>query len=128
MTLETAKRLVEEGHPDKEAEAVVRRGMTICENKTDGSQKYIWIKVLPTMTDEESSIVLAMEAYQKRKQPKRNKVVLSTKEEALTPKIEEPEPEPESDQEPSPFLPRLASTLKRKFSNFVKIMDEFVDE
>ena len=53
MTLETAKRLVEEGHTDKEAEAVIRGGMNICE---------------------------------------------------------------------------LVSTLKGKFSNFVKIMDEIVDE
>ena len=126
MTLETAKRLVEEGHPNKEAEAVVRGGMTICENKTDGSKKYAWIKVLPTMTDAESSIDLAMESYRKRKQPKRNRVVLPPKEEAPTPKVAEPEQK--SEQEPSPILPRIVSTLKRKFSNFVKIMDEIVDE
>lgn len=126
MTLETAKRLVEEGHPNKEAEAVVRGGMTICENKEDGSRKYHWIKVMPTLTDEESSIDLGKENYRKRKQKKRSKVVLPPKEEAQTPKIEEPELE--SEQELAPILPRLISTLKKKFSNFVKIMDEIVDE
>ena len=126
MTLETAKRMVERGHPNKEAEAVVRGGMTICENKEDGSRKYVWIKVMPTMTDEESSIDLAMGTYRKKKQPKRNRDVLPPKEEAPTPKIAELEQE--SEQETSPILHRLVSTLRRKFSNFVKLMDEIVEE
>lgn len=67
MTHETAKRLVEEGHPSKEAEAVVRGGMTICENKTDGSRRYHWIKVKPTMKDEESSIDVALDKERMRK-------------------------------------------------------------
>ena len=126
MTLETAKRLVEEGHTDKEAEAVVRGGMNICEKKEDRSRKYYWIKVMPTMTDAESSINLAMDNYRKRRQPKKSRVVLPLIEERSTPKITEPEKE--SEQQTSPILPRLVSTLKGKFSNFVKIMDEIVDE
>ena len=126
MTLETAKQLVKAGEASKEAEAVVRGGMYICENTANGSRKYIWIKVNPTITDAESSIDAAMESYRKRKQPKKSRVVLPPKEEIPTPKIAEPEQE--SEQKPSPVLPRLVSTLKRKFSNFVKIMDQIVDE
>ena len=80
MTLETAKRLVEEGHPNKEAEAVVRGGMTICENKEDGSRKYHWINVMPTMADEESSIDLAMKDYRKKRQTKKSRAALTPNE------------------------------------------------
>ena len=53
MTLETAKRIVREQGEDsnKEARAVVRGGMTICEKNVDGSRKYIWVKIMPTKTD-----------------------------------------------------------------------------
>lgn len=71
MTLETAKQLVKSGEANKEAEAVVRGGMTICETKDDGSRKYHWIKVEPTTTDTESSIKLAMDKYDKKNQVKR---------------------------------------------------------
>ena len=69
MTLETAKRIVQE-HGElasKEALAVVRGGMTICEKKADGSRKYVWVKVKPTLTDDESSIDVALENQGKRK-------------------------------------------------------------
>ena len=58
MTLETAKQIVNEQgeYADKEALAIIRGGMTICENKADGSRKYNWIKVFPTNKDGESSI------------------------------------------------------------------------
>jgi hypothetical protein len=72
MTLETAKRIVNEGLPNKEAEAVVRGGMTICEEKADGNRKYQWIKVLPTKNDEESSIGMALEKYRNMKQKRSN--------------------------------------------------------
>ena len=69
MTLETAKRIVrEQGElATKEALAIVRGGMTICEKKSDGSRKYVWVKVKPTMTDDESSIDVALEKQGKRK-------------------------------------------------------------
>lgn len=69
MTLETAKRIVrEQGElAAKEALAIVRGGMTICEKKSDGSRKYVWVKVKPTMTDEESSIDVALEILRMRK-------------------------------------------------------------
>ena len=68
MTLETAKQqvLAHGESASKEALAVVRGGMTICERKRDGSRKYVWVKVKPTMTDEESSIDMALENRRKR--------------------------------------------------------------
>ena len=62
MTLETAKRIVQEKGEmaDKEALAIVRGGMNICETKPDGSRKYQWIKVFPTSKDGESSIDAAL--------------------------------------------------------------------
>ena len=69
MTLETAKRIVREQGEEacKEALAIVRGGMTICEKKADGSRRYVWVKVKPTMTDDESSIDVALENRRKRK-------------------------------------------------------------
>ena len=66
MTLETARKLVlEQGeYADKEAQAVVRGGMTICEQSADGHRTYLWIKVIPTKTDAESSIEQALEVRQ----------------------------------------------------------------
>jgi len=66
MTLETAKQIIENGQQNKEAEAVVRGGMNICDVLPDGRRKYQWIKVLPTKTDAESSIDAAMEKYHKK--------------------------------------------------------------
>ena len=69
MTLETANRIVQEQGElaSKEALAIVRGGMTICEKKDDGSRKYVWVKIMPTKTDEESSIDVALENRRKRK-------------------------------------------------------------
>ena len=69
MTLDTAKRIVrEQGEVAcKEALAIVRGGMTICEKNVDGSRKYVWVKVKPTMTDDESSIDVALEILRMRK-------------------------------------------------------------
>ena len=73
MTLETAKQVVREQgeQASKEALAVVRGGMNICEKMADGSRKYLWIKVRPTKTDDESSIDVALKNQKKRgnKQP-----------------------------------------------------------
>ena len=69
MTLETANRIVQEQGElaSKEALAVVRGGMTICEKMADGGRKYVWVKVKPTMTDDESSIDVALENQRMRK-------------------------------------------------------------
>ena len=69
MTLETAKQqvLAQGESASKEALAIVRGGMTICEKKADGSRKYVWVKVKPTMTDDESSIDVALENQRMRK-------------------------------------------------------------
>ena len=69
MTLETAKRTIQEQgeNANKEARAVVRGGMTICEKNVDGSRMYVWVKVKPTKTDDESSIDVALENREKRK-------------------------------------------------------------
>ncbi len=69
MTLDKAKRIVrEQGEVAcKEALAIVRSGMTICEKNVDGSRKYIWVKIMPTKTDEESSIDVALEILRMRK-------------------------------------------------------------
>ena len=69
MTLETAKRIAQEQgeQASKEALAIVRGGMTICEKKVDGSRKYVWVKVKPTLTDDDSSIDVALENRRKRK-------------------------------------------------------------
>ena len=69
MTLETAKRIVQEHgeSASKEARAIVRGGMTICEKMADGSRKYVWVKVKPTMTDDESSIDVALKNQRIRK-------------------------------------------------------------
>jgi hypothetical protein len=69
MTLDTAKRIVREQGEEacKEALAIVRGGMTICEKNVDGSRKYVWVKLKPTMTDDESSIDVALEILRMRK-------------------------------------------------------------
>ena len=84
MTLETAKRIVEEQGDleNKEAQAVVRGGMNICEQTNDGRRVYKWIKVYPTKTDMESSIIQALRKTQVKKTqkpkdiPKRQEPVL----------------------------------------------------
>lgn len=73
MTLETAKKIVAEGFPNKEAEAVVRGGMTICETKNDGSRNYQWVKVRPTADDSESSIKKALDKYWNKEQARTSK-------------------------------------------------------
>ena len=62
MTLETAKRMVQEQgeYANKEARAVVKGGMTICELTEAGRRTYPWIKVMRTKTDGESSIEQAL--------------------------------------------------------------------
>lgn len=132
MTLETAKRIIEEGQPNKEAEAVVRGGMTICENQENGSRKYKWIKVSPTKTDNESSIELAMKIYQKKKQPRskkdeRTKTVIEADNHPVQTTIENlQEQEPETNSTYS--LSSTIAYLRRKINEFMKVLDGLVEE
>jgi hypothetical protein len=140
MTLETAKRIVREQGEDsnKEARAVVRGGMTICETSADRRRTYLWLKVLPTETDEESSIELALKMHNQKKQsiskslakaitPPSKTIVEETSiiihsEPTVTKKMDSLD-----SKEVHPFL-QLIAYLKRKFDEFVKAMDELVEE
>ena len=140
MTLETAKRIVREQGEDsnKEARAVVRGGMTICETSADRRRTYLWLKVLPTETDEESSIELALKIHNQKKLSISR---LSTKAIYAPTKAIVEEPTATIHSEPTipkkmdnpdsnrvhPFL-QLIAYLKKKFEEFVKVMDEFVEE
>jgi hypothetical protein len=140
MTLETAKRIVREQGEDsnKEARAVVRGGMTICETSADRRRTYLWLKVLPTETDAESSIELALKMHNQKKQsiskslakaitPPSKTIVEETSiiihsEPTVTKKMDSLD-----SKEVHPFL-QLIAYLKRKFDEFVKAMDDFVEE
>ena len=140
MTLETAKRIVREQDEDsnKEARAVVRGGMIICETSADRRRTYLWLKVLPTETDEESSIELALKMHNQKKQS-----ISKSLAKAITPPSKtiveetsiiihsEPTVSKKMDsldsKEVHPFL-QLIAYLKKKFEEFVKVMDDFVEE
>ena len=134
MTLETAKRIIEEGQPNKEAEAVVRGGMTICENQENGSRKYKWIKVSPTKTDNESSIELAMKIYQKKKQPRskkdeRTKTVIEAGNHPVQTTIENLQgQEPETKRTYTFSKSSTIACLRRKINEFMKVLDGLVEE
>jgi len=127
MTLETARRIVDEGTPNKEAEAVVRGGMTICETKSDGNRVYQWIKVIPTTNDSESSIELALEKYQNRKQKRPGQ----KREE---PVLHEPETSPTSvvsihkEDRTQPSQPALLERIKKRAKDLWKEIDSIVVE
>ena len=139
MTLETAKRIKTEGYVqgqdvrtyeqfmllNKEADAILRGGMNICEEQENGSRKYTWIKVLPTKTDEESSIELALKKYQRRKQP-RIREIKKTEPQPQQPSTKATHP-PIIEEELNPLY-KLAIKIKKVFYDFVKLLDEFVDE
>ena len=140
MTLETAKRIVREQGDDsnKEARAVVRGGMTICETSADRRRTYLWLKVLPTETDEESSIELALKMHNQKKQPisKSSTKAITHPSKAIVeetsitiysePTVPKKMNSPDS-KEVHPFL-QLIAYLKKKIEKFVKVMDEFVEE
>lgn len=140
MTLETAKRIVREQGEDsnKEARAVVRGGMTICETSADRRRTYLWLKVLPTETDEESSIELALKMHNQKKQPisKSSTKAITHPSTAIVEETSitihsEPTVSKKMDspdlKEVHPFL-QLIAYLKKKFEEFVKVMDDFVEE
>ena len=149
MTLETAKRIKNEEYVQgqdartyeqfmilkKEADAILRGGMNICETKEDGSRSYIWVKVKPTKTDNESSIDVAMKKYRRSKLPS-TKMRIEQAEirfqgsTATTPSYSAPVPQHEEsiqEEKVSP-LSQLIFNLKRIFAKFVRIMDGLVEE
>ena len=142
MTLDTAKRIKEDqliqaasiNIPDvlKEACAVVRGGMNICENLEDGTHKYTWIKVLPTKTDEESSIKLAMKKYQMKKKIHIKEInqqkVLCHRTAHQQSVVVPSTPLVEAEQDETIPLYKLALKIKKVFYDFVKLMDQYVDE
>ena len=147
MTLETAKRILEELPQDdkarfqyrmknwsrvREAEAICRGGFTFCEHDDDGSRAYLYLKVKPTLTDDESSIKNALEEYRMRKRQKQKEI---EKNEPVTETANHPvqtindnhqEQEPETKR--SYTLSSTIAYLKRKINEFVKILDELVEE
>ena len=135
MTLETAKRIIEEGLPNKEAEAVVRGGMTICEHTEDGRRNYIWIKVLPTESDNESSINLALKAHRDKNKMIANlvksdstiQVKVIAKQEVRQEPIVSSKINPKNQNKFSPVF-GLYAFIKRKFNEFVRIIDGLVEE
>lgn len=135
MTLETANRIVlEQGEKtNKEARAVVRGGMVICELTVDGRRTYPWIKVYPTKTDNESSIEQALEMRHAKKTSPSMKI-LSKQEPVLVPS-KEPEvvpvqvPEEKSTIEEKSFsIYSLISKGKQKLLELWKEIDEMVVE
>ena len=134
MTLETAKRIIlEQGeNANKEARAVVRGGMTICELGDNGRRTYPWIKVKPTATDNESSIEQAIEMrramklsftmQEKPKQPTPEKNIAHPRP-IHNPVTEKPLVEDE------PFsIYTLIAIVKSKVLKFLKMLDEIVVE
>lgn len=130
MTLETAKQIIQEQgeQASKEALAVVRGGMTICENKEDGSRKYLWIKVKPTKNDEESSIDAALKKHHEMyfRRPTKVKEESASQENNSLSESNNSTPEKEENEEmPHPsFLERL----KKKVIEIWQKIDEIVIE
>jgi hypothetical protein len=135
MTLETAKMIVLElgEYANKEAKAVVRGGMTICEQAADGRRTYLWIKVFPTETDGESSIEQALEVRQAKKTASNNKK-LYRKYPVVTPvkasvTVPVPVPKEESSVKNNPLsIYSLISKGKQKLRELMKLLDEIVEE
>lgn len=135
MTLETAKRIIHEQgeYANKEAQAVVRGGMTICELTADGRRTYPWIKVLPTKTDKESSIEQALKLRREKKTTS-SKKKLAKQEANVTPtKVQKvvPTQVPEGEspvEEKSISIHTFISKVKQKLREFMKVLDEIVDE
>lgn len=136
MTLETAKRIVlEQGDTAcKEARAVVRGGMTICELTPDGRRTYPWIKVFPTESDKQSSIEQAL--AKRRGQRRLSDNQKQTQEEiVVSPSVvtEKVVARPPMDEvapiEKQPFsIGKLLLNMKNKFREFMIVLDEVVVE
>lgn len=135
MTFETANRIEQEQgeFANKEAQAVVRGGMTICELTADGRRTYPWIKVLPTKTDAESSIEQALKLRREKKTTS-SKKKLAKQEANVTPtKVQKivPTQVPEREspvEDKSTSIHTFISKVKQKLREFMKVLDEIVDE
>ena len=132
MTLKTAKQIVEDGNGarNKEAEAVIRGGMTYCEQKDNGKRVYLWLKVFPTKTDEESSIKLAIENYQNRK---KRRTTIKEKgqipQEPITATLDHTVTDIEKPQGFTTItLSQLLEKIKKKMRNLWQQIDEIVIE
>lgn len=148
MKLETAKKIKNEVYVqgqdvrtyeqfmllNKEADAILRGGMYICEKLENGTRKYVWVKVKPTQTDNESSIDVAMKKYRRGKLPcskmKIEQIKIRFQDSATTiPSYPSPSPHhEESIQDEVSPLSQLISYIKREFAKFVKTMDGLVEE
>ena len=135
MTLETAKRIVSEQgeNASKEAKAVVRGGMTICELAADGRRTYPWVKVLPTKTDGESSIELALKMRRPTGKSKSKEEQLKQKPATAPVKVPEALPaqvikEESTDENRSLSIYSLISKAKQKLRELWLELDEIVVE
>jgi hypothetical protein len=129
MTLETAKEIIKNENrlPNKEAEAVVRGGMNICEQVEDGRRKYVWIKVKPTKTDNESSIALALAKYRLAKDSQ-NKLKAPKAEHEVAPVPPTPQKTPIQVTHPIKRPQSMRQRIKKKLWELWKEIDEVVIE
>jgi len=135
MTLETAKRIVLEQGEDanREALAVVRGGMVMIMRDKDGRRRGPWVEVLPTETDEESSIERAIEMYRTKKpspnnhiQPKQTPIAAPAK---MPEEASSHVPNEESFVEDAPLsICSFISYIKEKLLKFWKKIDVIVVE
>ena len=93
---------------------------------------YVWLKVFPTETDEESSTIQAVNEYRKKKEL-RNRSSKKQEEQisSPTPALQQKEVAPqivESEPKESNPLSNIVSKIKKKFEEFVKKMDGIVEE
>ena len=128
MTLETAQRIVREkgAQADKEAQSVVRGGMNICEITQDG-RNYLWIKVKPTLRDDESSIEVALENHKKKNNKQFSETMQSPvrQEKNITPKPINRQLEVDNKKEQAPSI---FGRIKKKAVEFLKEIDSIVIE
>ncbi len=129
MTLETAKEILKDISrlPNKEAEAVVRGGMNICEQVEDGRRKYVWLKVKPTKTDDESSIALALAKYRLAKDSQ-NKLKTPKAEHKVAPAPPTPQTAPIQVTHPIKQPRSMSQRIKKKLWELWKEIDEVVIE
>ena len=129
MTLDTAKEILKDNSrlPNKEAEAVVRGGMNICEQIEDGRRKYVWIKVKPTKTDDESSIALALAKYRLAKDSQ-NKLKAPKAEHKVAPAPPTPLTNPKPITHPTKRPQSMSQRIKKKLWELWKEIDEVVIE
>lgn len=129
MTLDTAKEILKDNSrlPNKEAEAVVRGGMNICEQVEDGRRKYVWLKVKPTKTDDESSIALALAKYRLAKDS-RNKLKVQKVEHKVAPAPPTQQTAPKPITHPIKRPQSMSQRIKKKLWELWKEIDEVVIE